>query len=34
MIINNLFFWDDEQLDECSDDDSDDNVDTTDAIAY
>ncbi len=32
-IISDLFFRDDEQFDECSDDDNDDNVDVADAIA-
>ncbi|CAK9194720.1 unnamed protein product [Sphagnum troendelagicum] len=32
-IINDLFFRDDEQFDECSDDDNDDDVDVADAIA-
>jgi hypothetical protein len=33
-IINDLFFRDDEQFDECSNNDNDDNVDAAVAIAY
>jgi len=33
-IIGDLFFRDDKQLDECSDDDNDDDVDTADVIAH
>jgi hypothetical protein len=34
MIIDNLIFRDDEQLDECSGNDSDDDVDAAIVIAY
>jgi hypothetical protein len=33
-IIDDLFFRDDKQLDKCSDNDNDDDVDTIDVIAH